>query len=211
MIGAGGHGGWDTYVSEARALVNVIEQELAVLGGMGSGGRDEKEVDVVRAEVEDLLDALDKLNKGMDADTLSHGERMQLERFEILHLDNKTELERTMKSVTARHKRERLLTDIHSSIQEYSTTQQLLEEEAEDIERAMRRVTDIYQEASASHAALLHNNTILSRISSRTRELAANVPVIHHVLNKIHQRTNRDQLILSSVVAFCLFVIWVFY
>eukprot|EP01064_Diplonema_japonicum_P026911 TRINITY_DN3851_c0_g4_i1.p1 TRINITY_DN3851_c0_g4~~TRINITY_DN3851_c0_g4_i1.p1 ORF type:complete len:212 (+),score=38.73 TRINITY_DN3851_c0_g4_i1:59-694(+) len=201
---------WDSYTSEARGLVNVVEQELVVLAEM-AGQSTENEVDTLKNQISNFLETLEKANNGIDLEGLSHGERLQVERFKGIHQDSSEELDRTYKMVLKKQKREQLMSDIHTSIAEYSTSQQLLQQESDDIGKTMKRVQNIYEEANASHAALLHSNTVLSRITSRTRELAANVPVVHHLINKINRKTNRDQIIISAVVAFCLFVIWVFY
>eukprot|EP01059_Diplonema_ambulator_P012110 TRINITY_DN22277_c0_g1_i1.p1 TRINITY_DN22277_c0_g1~~TRINITY_DN22277_c0_g1_i1.p1 ORF type:complete len:217 (+),score=25.93 TRINITY_DN22277_c0_g1_i1:99-749(+) len=209
---------WERKKVEVRRLETEIETQLIQLENVECLTEDEhvqglhneagRLVGVLKGNARVLGEWADEA-VGREATML----RQQAERCEEVANEKSRALAQIMQSINAKRARHNLMADVQHEIQEYneSHSTRLLHEEQDSIQKSMAATRRLQDQAASSHQQIKDQFTIIRNASDRVARIAGMVPGIDAILGKIRNKKHRDVIVLSTLIAFCLFLIYVFW
>eukprot|EP01063_Lacrimia_lanifica_P030077 TRINITY_DN4722_c0_g1_i2.p2 TRINITY_DN4722_c0_g1~~TRINITY_DN4722_c0_g1_i2.p2 ORF type:complete len:178 (+),score=57.78 TRINITY_DN4722_c0_g1_i2:108-641(+) len=155
---------WSSYQREARALADDAEQKIMTLQRMSeAGGGSKDEAIAIEADVKNVLAMLDRANQGVPEAELTHAERLQVQRYRDVHDDNQYEVRRLVKTLTSQQERKELLGNVQNSIQIYSDSRRLLDQEQDSIDQATAAIQALHAQALEGQTSLQRTQLVLVR------------------------------------------------
>eukprot|EP01060_Flectonema_neradi_P009309 TRINITY_DN16645_c0_g1_i1.p1 TRINITY_DN16645_c0_g1~~TRINITY_DN16645_c0_g1_i1.p1 ORF type:complete len:209 (+),score=46.00 TRINITY_DN16645_c0_g1_i1:53-679(+) len=204
-------GGFQEYQKKANVLISHVEQKLSSMNAMLTNENYEG-CRVIGDDIQMMLESLLNITDAVNEDELASGQRLQLHRIRCVYCELASHLESSRSRASKEASRHELFSAFDPSAEDQNaTTHQLLHSESEGISRSTQAVEHILNQATAGHSSLVSTFNVLERAGGRVRELTANIPLVNNIILSINRKYKRDQIILGSVVAVLLFIIWIFW
>eukprot|EP01064_Diplonema_japonicum_P033564 TRINITY_DN6650_c2_g1_i1.p1 TRINITY_DN6650_c2_g1~~TRINITY_DN6650_c2_g1_i1.p1 ORF type:complete len:231 (+),score=29.49 TRINITY_DN6650_c2_g1_i1:44-694(+) len=209
---------WERKKLEVRRLETEIETHLIQLENLDSTVED-THIQGLHAEAGRLIGVL-KGNARVLGDWSAEASgrdvsllRQQSERCEEVANEKSRALVQIMQSISAKRARHNLLADVHHEIEEYNETHttRLLNEEQDSLMKTKAATRRLQDQATAGHQQIKEQFTLMQSASDRVSRVVSMIPGIDSVLGKIRNKRHRDTIVLATLIAFCLFLIYIFW
>eukprot|EP01062_Namystynia_karyoxenos_P060208 TRINITY_DN51730_c0_g1_i1.p1 TRINITY_DN51730_c0_g1~~TRINITY_DN51730_c0_g1_i1.p1 ORF type:complete len:241 (+),score=85.81 TRINITY_DN51730_c0_g1_i1:70-723(+) len=209
---------WEERRAEARRLEADLEAHLIRLEGLDADA-DAGHCDALHAEALRLVEQLRRCSSQMRIAADDAGGpkaaslRQQAERYEDIGREKDRALVRIQNTLSSKRARRQLLTTVHHEMEEYAESQnmRMLGREQDSIHKSLTATQALLEQAAAGKAQLETQRGMFGKISGTLGTLREKLPGVDSTLGRIQNRRHRETIVLSTVVAICLFLIWVFW
>eukprot|EP00995_Heteronema_vittatum_P011392 NODE_703_length_1218_cov_726.855432_g507_i0.p1 GENE.NODE_703_length_1218_cov_726.855432_g507_i0~~NODE_703_length_1218_cov_726.855432_g507_i0.p1 ORF type:complete len:262 (+),score=19.65 NODE_703_length_1218_cov_726.855432_g507_i0:32-817(+) len=205
---------------QRAAVENDIDQKLLSYSRVDfSGGSADPENGLsthraVERDIENLLDQLSKINDSLSRlETENRAERQQNEHHCEILQEYKNDFKNTKAKLKLKLEREELLSNCRRDVQDFKDAHgsAMLSKERDAIGKAREMAESILSTAAASRERLTQQRTVFGNILDKTATLISKFPLVNDVIMKIQRKKRRDLIVLSIVIAACLFAIWLYW
>eukprot|EP01006_Ploeotia_vitrea_P003408 TRINITY_DN112570_c0_g1_i1.p1 TRINITY_DN112570_c0_g1~~TRINITY_DN112570_c0_g1_i1.p1 ORF type:complete len:235 (+),score=17.66 TRINITY_DN112570_c0_g1_i1:39-707(+) len=169
----------------------------------------EHDIETLLAQLDQTNDSIERMEDG--SSTPSAVARQQNDH----HRDKFVELQRdyrhTKQTLQRRRDREELLSDCHKITQEYSTNMTHLSNERASLMKSSAAAEEVLSAAERSRQRLAFQRGIFGNISGNLSTIVGHLPGVDNIISKIQRKKSRDAIVLSVVIAICLFIVWLYW
>eukprot|EP00906_Rhabdomonas_costata_P022714 RCo032735 len=206
---------------ERTSLENEIDRKLLTYSKSGSEPAPDAELGgapgsshVLEKEIEQLLENLGKVNESIAAlETDSRAERQLNEHHREVLQEYRNCYKNTKAKLKAKRERQELLQSCRRDIQDFKDQHgtSLLAQERDSLGKVHGIADQIISTAQMSRERLNQQRSTFGNIMDKTSTLLAKFPVVNELIQKIQRKKQRDMIIISLVIAVCLFLVWLYW
>eukprot|EP01063_Lacrimia_lanifica_P042042 TRINITY_DN9975_c0_g1_i1.p2 TRINITY_DN9975_c0_g1~~TRINITY_DN9975_c0_g1_i1.p2 ORF type:complete len:214 (+),score=79.76 TRINITY_DN9975_c0_g1_i1:115-756(+) len=207
---------WERKKVEVRRLETEIETHLIQLENLGPGVSPQ-EVKALHDEAVRLVAQLRQSAQmmkdwaeeatGVQANMM----RNQAEQCEDVVAEKQRAIRQIAQSINTKRARHELLATVQADISEYTESHRTLNAESDGINKATAAAEQLLMQATSGHEQMKTQHNAFVRAQDRAAQIVGMVPGIDGILKKIRNKRQRDTLVLGTLIAVCLFLIYVFW
>ncbi|ORY06077.1 Golgi SNAP receptor complex member 1-like protein [Basidiobolus meristosporus CBS 931.73] len=220
---------WEELRKQARLIENDIDHKLLTFMELAKANKkstavesqdgENRNLHAAEENIEALLDKLSNIVSTMD--TIVNETEQSLINPSMLHLlqrhrdilyDYNKEFKKTQANVEAARKHQELLGGSRYEVTSFGTRQhndefdQLLAER-DRIDNSSTMIDMTLEQAYSTQESLIQQKGILANAKQRMSSVTNQLPGINSLIGRIGRRKRRDTIILSIVIAVCLFLL----
>lgn len=198
---------------ERCSLENEIDQKLLALCKMDWNSDVESGLSSVESDIEASLHSLERANKTLVTLEASIVERQQNEHHREVMQGYFSDFKQTKAKLKLKHDKEELLKNCRKEIEDFKEMHgsQTLGKERDGINKISSMANQIMATAQSSRERLQSQRGIFGNILDKSGSLINRIPMVNDIIQKIHQKKSRDLIVLSIVIALCIFLIWLYW
>lgn len=217
---------WRSLRQDARRCENALNAALSDHGRVGTelaalrrAGPRADSVDALRrraeaadAAVRRVIEELDETAAAM-GETLALGENASdegmaatVQRYVAILRDSRADFRRSSRSLAAALQQAELMLGRSAGGSGRVRSQaELLMEEKGGIDRSQAAAAAMLESAESSHDALVRQRGLFAQIEGKLGDVGGAFPAVNELIGKISRHKNRDNIVLSCVIATCMF------
>jgi len=208
---------WDMRKAEVRRLEAELEAHLIRYESL-DGAADSAHCEALHSEASRLVEQLKRSARQLRITAEDMGGpglslRQQAERYEDVVKEKDRALVRIQQTLSRKRDKHILFDTVRRDVDEYTENQnaRILQKEQDATRGALNMAQSLRMETEAGRSQLAAQRGMFDKINTGLSQIRERFPGIDKVLGRISQRRHKETIILASVIAVCLFLIWVFW
>jgi Golgi SNAP receptor complex protein 1 len=216
---------WDSCRSEARRLDTELERRLATLESLAHAAtdasalarfdREAREAATTSERFGSVVASLAELAGQLrdENDTEAGNASRHTARFEEVAQDKRVALARLAADARRRHERAQLMSRVQNDIDSFNehSDVRVATQEQEALQRTTHNVATILETQARAGEKLTLQRQMFNQIGDRTLQLADQIPFIRDVVGRIDSKRRREAVLLSILIGFLMFLVFLFW
>lgn len=207
---------WDELNRLAKQIERDIDGQFSAFNmepwTSGTGTADQVKLNKLEASLKRLSNVIEMMNELFEqlgsSKPSGTGPSYLLSRHQEVHLEYQRDLRKLRNQLSKSREHTDLITSVREEIDSYRnmSSEQYTQKERNMLDSAHRETDHIVDMAHVAHSNLITQKSGLSGTIKKIQDAAERFPVINQVMMKIRVRRRRDQVILGTIIALCIFI-----